>query len=131
MKVAPLVKIHYKKLLNFLSQNIQNKMPLFSYIVIFKDVPRWLETKEESKKAMLMKSKMLMYVGTSDSLDKSLKIEIGIEHTNDYNEHKVLKRPQGSRTAKDKFKICVMRECAIKAQAKATTDMTVVTLKKT
>ncbi len=30
-----------------------------------------------------------MDVGTSNSLDESLETEIGIEHTNDYNEHKV------------------------------------------
>ncbi len=36
---------------------------------------------------------MLMDVGTFDSIDKSLETEINIEHANDYDEHKVLKRP--------------------------------------
>jgi len=43
----------------------------------------------------LMKRRMLMDVGTSDSLDKSLETKIGIKHVNDYNECKVLKRLQG------------------------------------
>lgn len=32
-----------------------------------------------------MKRKMLMDVGTFDSLDKSLEIEISIQHVDDYN----------------------------------------------
>jgi hypothetical protein len=39
-------------------------------------VPRWSETREESKKVMMMKRKMLMDVGTFDSLDEYLEIEI-------------------------------------------------------
>ncbi len=80
---------------------------------------------------MSMKRKMLMDVGTFDSLDKSLEIEIGIEHTYDYNECKVLKRLQGLREAKDKLENHAMRECAFKAQAKATTNMVTITWKKT
>jgi hypothetical protein len=72
-----------------------------------------------------------MDVGTFDSLDDYLEIEINIKHVDDYNEHKVLKRPQGSHAAKDELKNRAMRECAFKAQAKVTTDMVVVTLKKT
>jgi hypothetical protein len=41
--------------------------------LIFKDMPRWLETKEKSKKVTSMKRKMLMDVRTSDSLDESFK----------------------------------------------------------
>ncbi len=60
-----------------------------------------------------------------------LKIEIGIDYTDDYNERKVLKRPQGLRTTKDEFKNHAMKECAFKAQAKATANMVTITLKKT
>jgi hypothetical protein len=94
-------------------------------------VPRWSETREESKKVMLMKRKVWMDVGTFDSLNKYLEIEICIEHADDYNECKVLKRPQGLRMVKDKFKNCAMRECAFKAQAKAIANMAAITLKKT
>ncbi len=52
--------------------------------LILKDVPRWSETREESKKVTLMKRKVVI-------LDH-LEIEIGIEHANDYNERMVLKR---------------------------------------
>jgi hypothetical protein len=72
-----------------------------------------------------------MDVGTSDSLDDYLKIEISIKHVDDYNEHKVLKRSQGSHAAKDEFKNRAMKECALKAKAKVTIDMADVTLKKT
>lgn len=99
--------------------------------LIFKDMPRWLETREESKKVMLMKSKMLMVVGTFDSLDEFLEIGIGIKHEDDYNEHKVLKRPQGSHVMKDKLKNHAMRDCALKTQTKAIVDMVAFTLKKT
>ncbi len=89
------------------------------------------ETKKKSKKVTLMKRKVLMDVGTFDSLDESLEIEISIEHTDDYNECKVLKRPQGSRVTKDKLKNHhAMRECALKAQVKSTTNMAAITLKK-
>ncbi len=94
-------------------------------------MPRWLETKEKSKKVTSMKRKMLMDVRTSDSLDESLEIEIGIDYTDDYNEHKVLKRPQGLRMTKDELKNHAMKECAFKAQAKANANMVTVTLKKT
>jgi hypothetical protein len=82
--------------------------------LIFKDVLRWSKTREESKKVMSMKRKMLMDVGTFDSLDEFQKIEIGIEHGDDYNEHKVLKRPQGSCVMKDELKNRAMRDCALK-----------------
>ncbi len=72
-----------------------------------------------------------MDVGTYDNLDESLETEIRIKHTNDYNERKVLKRPQKSCAAKDKVKNCAMRECALKSQAKTTTNMATTTLKKT
>jgi hypothetical protein len=91
---------------------------------------RSLETKKESKKVMLMKRKMLMDVGTFDSLDEYLEIEIGIKHTHDYNERKVLKRPQGLCATKDKLKNHATRECALKAQVKSTIDMVDITLKK-
>jgi hypothetical protein len=94
-------------------------------------VPRWSETKEESKKVMSMKRKMLMDVGTFDSLDKSLEIEISIQHVDDYNECKVLKRLQRLLAAKDELKNHVMKECPLKAQAKAIVDRATITLKKT
>jgi hypothetical protein len=94
-------------------------------------VPRWSETKEESKKVMSMKRKMLMDVGTFDSLDKSLEIEISIQHVDDYNECKVLKRLQRLLAAKDELKNHVMKECPLKAQAKAIADKVAITLKKT
>ncbi len=78
-----------------------------------------------------MKRKVLMDVGTFDSLNKSLEIEIGIKHTDDYNECKVLKRPQGSLASRAEFKIHAMRECAFKAQTKTIVDMVAITLKKT
>ncbi len=73
---------------------------------------------------------MLMDIGTYDSLDKSLETKIRIKHVDDYNERKVLKRPQRSCMAKDELKNCAVRECAFKAQAKATTNMATTTLKK-
>ncbi|CAM6021773.1 unnamed protein product [Sphagnum balticum] len=79
---------------------------------------------------MPMKRKTLMDVGTSNSLDESLEIEIGIEYGDDYNEHKVLKRPQGSCMMKDEFKNHAMRDCALKTQAKAIVDMVAFPLKK-
>ncbi len=52
-------------------------------------MPRWSKTKKENKKVTLMKRRMLMDIGTYDSLDKSLETEIGIKHASDYNECKV------------------------------------------
>jgi hypothetical protein len=80
---------------------------------------------------MLMKRKVWMDVGRFDSLNKSLEIEIGIEHEDDYNECKVLKRPQGLCMVKNELKNCAMRECAFKAQAEALANMATITLKKT
>jgi hypothetical protein len=54
-------------------------------------VPRWSETREENKKVITMKRKVVMDVGSSNSQDKFIKIEINIEHVDDYNERKVLK----------------------------------------
>jgi len=61
----------------------QNAFAFIHCWLILKDVLRWSKTKKESKKMMLMKRKMLMDVGTFDSLDESLHIEIGIKHTYD------------------------------------------------
>jgi hypothetical protein len=111
----------------------QNAFVFIHCWLIFKDVLRclrWSKTKKENKMVMLMKRKMLMDVGTFGSLDEYLDIEIGIKHTNDYNERKVLKRPQGSCATKDKLKNHAMRECALKAQVKSTIDMAAITLKK-
>ncbi len=55
-------------------------------------MPRWSKTKEESKNVTSMKQKLVMDVGSSDSLDEFREIEIGIKHAYDYNEHKILKR---------------------------------------
>ncbi len=46
-----------------------------------------------------------MDVRTFDNLDKSLEIEIGIEHTNDYDKHKVLKRRKGHMQLRTNLKI--------------------------
>jgi len=77
-----------------------------------------------------MKRKILMDVRTFDNLDESLEIEIGIDYLDDYNERKVLKRPQGLCTTKNELKNHAMKECAFKAQAKATANMVTITLKK-
>ncbi len=68
-------------------------------------MPRWSKIKEESKKVTPMKRRMLMDVRTFDNLDKSLEIEIGIEHTNDYDKHKVLKRRKGHMQLRTNLKI--------------------------
>jgi hypothetical protein len=94
MKVALLIRIHYRKLLNFSSQK-HPKHNAFVFIhcwLIFKDVPRWSKTREESKNVTSMKWKVVMGVGPFNILDEFLEIEIGIEHADDYNERKVLKR---------------------------------------
>jgi hypothetical protein len=77
-----------------------------------------------------MKRRMLMDVGTFDSIDKSLETEINIEHANDYDEHKVLKRPQGSHATKNELKNHAMKEFVLKTLAKTTTNMATATLKK-
>ncbi len=75
----------------------------------------------------LMKRRMLMDVGTFDSLHESLKTKIGIEHADDYNERKVLKRLQKLCATKDKVQNRAIRECA-KTWVKATTNMATTTL---
>ncbi len=55
-------------------------------------MPRWSKTREESKNVTSMKWKVVMGVGPFNILDEFLEIEIGIEHADDYNERKVLKR---------------------------------------
>jgi hypothetical protein len=94
MKVALSVRIHYRKLLSFSSQKHpkQNAFVFIHCWLIFKDVPKWSKTREESKNVTSMKQKVVMDVGSFDSLDKFLEIEIGRKHADDYNEHKVLKR---------------------------------------
>ncbi len=93
MKVALLVKINYKKFLSFSNQKHpkQNAFVFIHCWLILKDVPRWSETREENKKVITMKRKVVMDVGSSNSQDKFIKIEINIEHVDDYNERKVLK----------------------------------------
>jgi len=46
-----------------------------------------------------------MDVRTSNNLNKSLETEIGIEHTNDYDKHKVLKRRKGHMQPRTNLKI--------------------------
>jgi hypothetical protein len=56
MKVALLVRIHYKKLLGFSSQKYlkQNTFVFIHCWLILKDVPRWSKIKEDSKKITSM-----------------------------------------------------------------------------
>jgi len=63
-----------------------------------------------------MKNKMSIDDRIIDSLNVFIEVEkIGIKHGNNYNERKVLKRPQGLHVTKDEHKNCAMKECAFKA----------------
>jgi hypothetical protein len=62
VKVALLMKINYRKFLSFLSQKHpkQNAFVFIHCWLLLKDVPRWLETREESKKVTAMERKVVM-----------------------------------------------------------------------
>ncbi len=63
-----------------------------------------------------MKMKMSINVGIIESLNVFIEVEkIRIKHGNNYNEHKVLKRPQALHATKDEHKNCATRECVFKA----------------
>ncbi len=64
------------------------------------------------------------------SLDEYVKInEIVVKHMENYNARKILKRLQRSCEVKDEHKNHHMKECAFKAQPKASINMAIVTLK--
>ncbi len=77
-----------------------------------------------------MKRKTPIDKRINKSLDEYIKIdEIVVKHMENCNAWKILKKLQRSCEAKDKHKNHHMKECAFKAQPKASTNMAIVKLK--
>lgn len=99
--------------------------------LILRDVPRWAESREDSKKAITPQTPLPMKrpAGSLSADVQTLDEEVmDLENS---SSSKAVKRPmEDNRGGKDAHKSAKSKECALRAQAKATADMAAAIMKK-
>jgi hypothetical protein len=95
--------------------------------ILLRDVPKWAESRDESRRVQPVKRKLPEDVPHVESVG----IVTGVvEVGKDQISTKKPKRPQDSKLAKEEHKTQKLKECAIRAHAKATADMALATHEK-